>query len=123
AVLVLLAGADRAAVVIDTEAHDRPAVIAAFADDVDLIAAFRAVLLLPQFVRPRIEREPFRISRAVGPDLRRNALLADKGIVRRRFSVRRDADDLADGVHEVLRFLRLEVIAERDEQIAVARLH
>jgi len=81
------------------------------------------VLLLPELVGPRIERKSFRVAHAIRPDFRQLVLSADERIVGRRFAVRRDADDLADAIRQILRFFRLEVITERDEQIAVTRLH
>ena len=82
------------------------------------------MLLLPEFAVGRIEGEAFRVAQAIGPDLRQRALLADERIVGRRRSVGTNAYDLADMVVERLRHVGGgKMIAERDEQIAVARLH
>ena len=60
---------------------------------------------------------------AVAPDLRLGAGAADERIVGRRRAVGRDADDLAEMVAEVLRLVaRAEVVAEREEQVAVRAL-
>ena len=61
---------------------------------------------------------------AVAPDFRLGVVAADERIVRRHRAVRRDAHDLAEMVGEVLRLVAIgEVIAHREQQIAVAALH
>src|SRR5581483_7415560 len=114
---------DLRAVIVDAIADHRPAVVLALLDEVDLIAAARAVLLLPQFAADRMKGEALRVAVAVAPDLRTCALSADERIVLRNAAVRRDAHDLAVVDGEVLRLVaRPEMIAERDEQIAVGAL-
>ena len=48
--------------------HDRPAVVLARLDQVQLVAARRTVLGLPQLVGDRIERQALRVAVAVAPD-------------------------------------------------------
>ena len=115
---------DFRAVVIDAVADHRPAVVLALLDDVDLVAALRAVLFLPQLAVGRIDGEAFGVAVAVAPDFRPRAGFADERIVGRHRTVGSYAHDLADGVGEVLRVVaRDEMIAERYEQIAVGCLH
>jgi hypothetical protein len=60
---------------------------------------------------------------SVGPDFGFGAGLADEGIVAWHRAVRFDAHDLADVIGQILRVVaRLEMIAERHEQIAVGAL-
>ena len=60
---------------------------------------------------------------AVAPDLRLGAGAADERIVLRHRAVGRDPDHLAEMVAEVLRLVAVgEVLAQRDEQIAVVGL-
>src|SRR5262249_7805837 len=61
---------DPGAVVVDAIADHRPAVVPATFDHVDLVAATRPVLMLPQPSGRRIEREPLRIAVAIAPDFR-----------------------------------------------------
>src|SRR5262245_65931979 len=119
-----LAGAPWCAVVVEAKAHARPAEVFAFRDDIDFVTAHGPVLLLPQFSVGRIEGETLRVAQTVGPDFRQRSVRADEWIVGGRRAVGRDADNLANVVVEFLRKLfRSEVVAERDEQIAVRRLH
>src|SRR6185436_3379731 len=50
---------DLGAAVIDAEADDRPAVVLALVDDVDLIAAARPVLVLPQLAAGGVAARPW----------------------------------------------------------------
>ena len=84
----------------------------------------RAVLVRPQLAGGRMQRRALDVAVAVAPDLRHRVLAADERIVVGHRAVRRDAHDLADVVAEVLRLLRMRaVIAQRQEQIVVRRLH
>ena len=112
--------------IVDAARDQRPAVVLAFLDDVQLVAAARAVIVLPQTAGSRIERQPFGAAHAVRPDLGKDARLADERIVGRRRPIRRDANDLAEVVVELLRDVprrRIRTVAERHQQIAVGRDH
>ena len=68
-------------------------------------------------------RQRLRIAVTVTPDFRLRAVAADERIVARCGTVRRDADDFAEMVGEILRLVaRAVVITERDEQVAVGCL-
>src|SRR5262249_38903021 len=111
------------AAVVDAIADHRPAIVLALLDDVDLVAALRAVLLLPQFSAHRMEREALRIAMSVAPDFAARARASDERIVRRDRAVGGDAHDLAVVDAKILRRVaRAEMIAERDEEIAVLAL-
>ena len=115
--------ADRRAWIVDAVHDHRPAVILAFLDDVQLVAAARSVIVLPQATGSRIERQAFRAAHAVGPDLGQHARLTDERIVGRRRAIRRDVNDLAEMIVELLRDVprrRIRAVAGCQEQIAVA---
>src|SRR5262245_9412387 len=98
----------------------RPAVILPRLRYVDLVAATRSVLRLPQLSRRRVDRQSFLAAMPVRPDLRQRSGLAAEGIARGRFAFRCDANDLAQVVIEFLRPVpgrRLGAIANRDEEI------
>src|SRR5262244_578405 len=103
--LLVRALVDPGAVVVDAVADHWPAVVLAFLDDVDLVAAARPVLVLPRLAGGGMEREPLCIAVAVAPDLRLGAGAADEGIVRRRRAVGADADELAEVIADVLRLV------------------
>ena len=112
------------AAIIDAVADHRPAVILALADDVDLVAAARAVFDLPEIAGSRVDRETLLIAVAVAPDFRLRVGAADKWIVCRRRAVGRDPDQLAEMIGKVLRLVAMaEMFAQRDKQIAVTCLH
>ena len=96
-----------------------PAVVLARLDDVDLVAALRAVLRLPQLAADRIPRQALRIAMAVAPDRRQRAGLADERVVLRHRAVVVDAMDLAGRLGEVLRVLHHAALAEGVEEVAL----
>ena len=111
--------------VVDAVADHRPAVVLSLLRDVDLVAAARPVLGLPQLAGLRIDRE--RPASCDGRSSRSRACapaLADERIVGRHRTVRRMRTILPMVVGEILRLVATaEVIAHGDEQIAVGRLH
>ncbi len=110
---------DRRAVVIVAPAHHRPAVILACLRNVDLVAALRPELALPQFAGLRIDGGALRIAVAVRPDFGPRALLADEGVVLRHRAILVDAHDLAKVGRKILGGRELEALAQGDEQLAV----
>src|SRR5262245_49575483 len=111
------------AAVVDAVADHRPAVILALLDEVDLVAAARPMLVLPQLSGDGVEREPLGIAVAVAPDLRLGRRLADVGIVRRNRAVGPDADYLAEIVCKILRLVAGgEVVAGGQKERVVRRL-
>ena len=109
------------AVIMLAPAHHRPTVVAPRLRDVELVAAHRAELGLPQLAARWVDGGALRVAMAVGPDLRPRILLTDEGVVVGDRSVRIDAHDLAEIVGEILRRAELEALAEGDEQLAVRR--
>src|SRR4029450_13115862 len=93
------------AAVVDAIADHRPAVVLALLDQVDLVAAARPMLVLPDLAARRMASEALGVAMAVAPDFRLRALPADERVVRRAGAVGPDADDLADVVAEVLRLV------------------
>src|SRR5260221_4465951 len=91
--------ADGGAWIVDAMRNHRPSVILAFLDDVQLVAAARAMLGFPQ-APSRIEGQAFLAAQAIGPDFRKNTRLPQKRIVGRGRAVGRDVNDLTEiGVH------------------------
>src|SRR5262249_59617436 len=103
--LVGLALVDLGAVVVDAVADPWPAVILALLDEVDLVAAARPVLVLPQLPGHGVEREPLGIAVAVAPDLGHGGRLADEGIVRRSRAIGPGANDLSEVLCKILRLV------------------
>src|SRR5690606_571550 len=66
--------------VVDAVAVDRPAVVGALLDQVELVAALRAVLTLPD-VAVGIDREALRAAVPVAPDLRPGVRTPHEGVV------------------------------------------
>src|SRR5690606_37166876 len=71
---------NRPAAVVDAFRHDRPTVIRAALDVIELVPALRGHLDVPEVTR-RIEREPKRIAMSERPDLRRDAALIGARVV------------------------------------------
>src|SRR5262249_10559259 len=92
--------ADRRAVVVDAVGHRGPAVVLPGLDAVELVAAARAVLGLPELPRDGVERETLRVAVAVAPDRRVRSGPADEGVVFRRAAVVHHAVHLARGPRE-----------------------
>src|SRR5215468_6880238 len=121
--LLVRALVDPGAAVVDAVADHRPAVILALLDEIDLVAAARPMLVLPQLSGHGVEREPLGIAVAVAPDLRLGGRLADEGIVRRNRAIGPDANDLAEVVGEILRLVAGgEMLAGGQKERVVRRL-
>src|SRR3954454_1365766 len=112
---------DFAAIVMIAPAHQRPAVVAAGLGNVDLVAAARAELALPEHAGFGVDCKALDVAMAVGPDFGLGARAVHEGVVGRDRTVRVDADELAQVVREILGGLELEALAGRDEQLAVRR--
>src|SRR5215813_6452408 len=89
--LLVCALVNPGAIVVDAVADHRPAVVLARLGNVDLVAAARAMLVLPQLPGLGIERRALRIAVAIAPDLRLGACPIYEWIVGRHRSVRPDA--------------------------------
>src|SRR4030095_1114604 len=90
------------AAVVDAVGGARPAVIGAGFQEVELVAAARAMLALPHAAGLGVHGEPLRIAMPPGEDLRPYVGLADEGIVRRPRPVVAQPHDLAAEVVEIL---------------------
>ena len=93
----------RSAPVVDPVAHDRPAVVPARQDQVDLVSALRAVLVEPEVAGLGMEREALRVAVAVAVDVLERALGSDERIVGGDAPVVVQAHDHAVVGGEVLR--------------------
>ena len=85
------------------QAHERPAVVAAGHEHVDLVAAVRAVLALPDLTRAGMHGEPERRAVTEREDLGPVAVAADERIVARHAAVLVEPQDLARVRARVLR--------------------
>src|SRR6185503_1385723 len=99
-------GAER---VVRAVTDDGPAVVLALLDDVELVAALRTVLALPERVGGPVEVEALRIAMAVTPDLGQRAGAADERVVLRDAAVVVQANDLALTAAQVLRRMTCEI--------------
>src|SRR5690606_10674890 len=82
--------------VVAARRDERPAVVRAGLDDVDLVAAHRPDLDLPELARLGMPREVVTVAMAVAVDLGLRARAADERVAGRRFAFVREAQDLAD---------------------------
>src|SRR5436309_5149952 len=87
---------NRRAAVLDAVRDRRPAVVLPFPRDVDLVAAARAVLDLPQLAGLRMKRRSLHVAMAERPDLVTHALRRGKRIVLRNRAIGVEADDLPE---------------------------
>ena len=97
-----------------------PAVVVAGLQDIQLVAAHRPVLGLPEEAAHGIDREALGIAMAVGPDRRHGAGASHERVVGRHASVVVDTVHLAQRAGEVLGGVLLPAVADREEQLAVA---
>ncbi len=103
-------------------ADDRPAVVSALDEDIDLVAAGGAVLLLEHGARARPQRQSLRIAMTVRPDLRCRVAPAHERVVRRHATVIVQAHDLAAVAGQVLGVVRRVAVTDGDVQMTV-RVH
>src|SRR6187549_2963955 len=89
--------------VVATGRGERPAVVVARLEDVDLVAAERPDLGFPELTGHGVVREAVYVAVAEGVDLGQRALASDEGIVGRDAAVVAQAQDLAEVVVERLR--------------------
>jgi hypothetical protein len=116
--------ADLLAAVLATVGDHGPAIVLPRLRQVDLVAAARTVLDLPQLPGIGVKGRALGIAVAIRPDLGARAGAPNERVVRRNAAVRRDADDLPEVSAEVLGLVALGIsLAGRDEEIAVAREH
>ena len=99
--------ADGGAVVVGAVGDERPAVVGARLQDVELVAAERAVLVLPQLARLGMERQPLRTAVAGRVDLGQVSRLAGKRVVGRRGAVVAQPQHLAGVLLGLLRAVLL----------------
>src|SRR6202030_2044642 len=81
--------------VVAPKADDGPAVIAAGKDDVDLIAAVRAIFVIPQSTSLWMDHKAQRIPVSKGVNLRPVTRTAHEGVVGRRRTIIAHAQNLA----------------------------
>ena len=72
--------------------YDRPSVVPARLDAIELVAALRAMFVRPDVAGLRMNREPLHVAVSVTPDLRPRAGAAHERVVRRHAPVVMEAD-------------------------------
>ena len=107
------------AAVLAAECDDRPAVVLAGLDQVELVAALRAVFGRPEGAGVGMDCEPLQVAVAVGVDLRLVSRLPDKRIVRRHGAVVFEPQDLAAVDVRVLRADAIVALADAHVEHAV----
>jgi hypothetical protein len=85
---------DARARVVASEAHDRPSVIAAPQDDVDLVTPIGAVLVVPERAGLGMDDEAERIAMPQGVDFGPMVLAAHEWVVARNAAIVLEAQDL-----------------------------
>ena len=112
--------------VVDAVADNGPAVVAAGLDQVELVSALRAVLVLPQVAGPRVDGHPLGVAVAVGPYLRLRALHVHERVVGGDAAVVMNPDCGSVVIREVLCGVRRQVahgrplpISQRHEEVPV----
>src|SRR5690606_31183424 len=106
--------------VIDAVGGKRPTVILARLWNIDLITAAGAVLVGPQPACFRVERCTLLVAVAIRPDFRSGAFAFDEGVVIRDAAIGVQADHLALQLVQILRGGALVVLAQGNEEIALA---
>ena len=99
----------------------RPAVVGAAAQDVDLVAALRAVLMDPDGTSGGMEGQALGVAMAEGEHLGRGAGNGEGGSARRRTAVRPDAQHRAGVVGRVLGPVALPAVSHGHQQVAVGK--
>ncbi|MNG85489.1 hypothetical protein D3C79_442480 [compost metagenome] len=114
---------DRQHRVVDAMGGDWPTIVLAGRRDVDFVATPWAMLVGPELAGPRVERRTLLVAMAERPDLGPNVVFANERVVLRHFTVGQNAYDLALQLVQVLGGRALIVLAQGDEQVAVAVEH
>ena len=105
---------------------DRPAVILALFDDVEFVAAARAMFVFPQAAGCGIKGQALFAAVTDGPDFRQRAGRTEEWIAGRGLALRRNVDDLAEIRVQLLRHVPRRgsgtvAVANDYKQIAVGR--
>ncbi len=111
--------ADLGAGIIAAIGDDRPAIVLARLDQVNLIAAARAVLDGVEFAGGLVERDALRVAVALRPDFRERLSSRPERVIGRDAAVGIDMYDRARIVLPVLRAIAIAAIADADEEAAI----
>src|SRR4029453_6197208 len=93
---------DERAGVVPAHRDERPSIVLAWSEDVELVAPHRADLGLPEFARLGMKRETVTVAVSVREDLWFRARAAHERIVPRHAAIVLDAPGLPDMVAEIL---------------------
>jgi len=114
--------ADDRAVVIDAEAHDRPAIVQRWANEIDFVAAARPMLGGPELAGDRMHGETLRVAMAVAPDRGHRTGSADERIVWRNRAVVAQTMNLPVGRAEILRERFLTPVGGAENRYSPAKM-
>ena len=113
---------DHLAVIVDSVADPRPAVIQPGLQLVDLVAAARAMVVRPDQAGGGVESQPLDVAMAQAPDLGRMAGAADERIVGGCGAVAGQAENLAEMRCGILRRVAIgEAVADASSRVPSAR--
>src|ERR1041384_2653708 len=114
---LLAVNGDRMSRIVDAEGSDRPAVIGTPADQVQLIAALRAMLVRPQLAGRTVEGEALRVAVAIAPNFGPRTFSKAERIVVGDRPVGANPDDRTSGGRGGLSFLAFPTVREpKDKQ-------
>ena len=109
------------ATIIHSVGDDRPAVILATLESVNLVTAARAMLGLPKGTRCWVSNQPLRVAIAVGPDRRIRVRLAGKGVILGDSSVIMDAVNFTIRPAQVLSLVHRAAVADSEKEKAILK--
>ena len=107
--------------VLASVGHYRPAVVGAAAQDIDLVAAARAVLMDPDGAGGGMDGQALGVAVAEGEHLGRGPGNGERGSARRRTAVRPDAQHRAGVVGRVLGAVALPAVSHGHHQVPVGK--
>ncbi len=110
----------RGAIVIHAVGDDGPAVVEAFFDQIEFVAAARAVLGVEEFAGYGVEGEALRVAVAVAPYSSIGFGVTDEGIISGDAAVVVEAMDFAVGARYILGVRALAAFADGEEEITLA---
>ena len=93
---------ERCSVVVHPKTHERPTVVRALANPIELIAAAQAVFRLVNHMVARVDHKALRVAVTITPHCRQRVLAIRKRIISGNFSIEQNAKYFAIRESEVL---------------------
>lgn len=107
-------------IIIHAVGDDGPAVVEAFFDEVEFVAAAGPVLSVEEFSGYRVEGEALRVAVAIAPDGGIGFSVTDEGIIGGDAAVVVEAMDFAVGARDILSVRALAAFADGEVEITLA---